>query len=554
MKLRLLYIALLGVSYNSFAGSLDSNLHKPFHFPSNYIIMADPQAWRLGQGADYPDPNSPYSARGWVNFNQKVVSGINKLHALRGSRFGIINGDITEFGRRTQRRSFDSTYSNLRFPYLIGLGNHDYEANVNDCADPSMLNFSMNACAYSTLSDLNDRINKYKNQFVNFDVDSARVEKETTQGSQAYSWDSSSPGHTDHFVQLHLAPNYKVWIDNMAISHNYDILDSISWLRHDLYKARKRGVKNIFINFHALERLKNASPDQQRQLKAIFKEYKISAVFVGHTHLPRMERHELFGDTPVYTTGALYSGYVDFLQVDSEGHRVESYQTSSGNPVSVRTRGKVPTPTPPDMCRKYGTRIAAGSYVRTEIVNSTHPYFYLRQVNTLNALDANSAGDVYTNRFTTTNPYMRWKIQPYYTNANGENYYTITHIKSGKALDSNSNGDVYTKEWNAGRYQQWKLLKYANGSKVQLVNAATGRILDANSKQKVKTQQSSLKFTNGYQNWEIVNPGNVPAENIKYFQAKSPNSWNQPLPRGRSDNQYWSYAGERSLTEAAPCI
>lgn len=67
----------------------------------------------------------------------KVVKSINLLNSTNHFMFGIVNGDITEFGRRATRSSFDAVYTHkIPFPLLIGLGNHDYANNVNDCADP----------------------------------------------------------------------------------------------------------------------------------------------------------------------------------------------------------------------------------------------------------------------------------------------------------------------------------------------------------------------------------------------------------------------------------
>lgn len=564
MKFTLSLITTCIISCNAFALPSNNAFASPSNYiadsafrtgqSTNYIIMADPQAWRMGQGSKYPDPNSISTAALWKNFNRQVVLGINVLNAKKKAQFGIINGDITEFGRPTQRASFNEVYNGLMFPFLIGLGNHDYQYNINDCAIPSAINFSMNACAYSAVQDLDNRINQYQNKFSNFSADNVQVDKRVTQGSLAYSWDSTSQEITNHFVQLNLSPGYKVWINNRYGMHNYDIQDSLSWLRADLNKARKRGVKNIFINFHALEWIDKMTGSQKLQLKSIFDEYKISAIFVGHTHSPRVENHHLFGNIPIYTSGALYSGYVDLLSVDKEGFQVQTYQVKTGLPEKIITRDKVATPKAPAQCYKHGTKIAAGNFVRTELINKNHQYVSLKQAITSSALDANTAGNAYTNKFASDNPYMRWKLQPHWTNANGENYYTITHVKSGKVLDSNSSGHVYTNKWNGGRYQQWKLLNYANNSQIQLINVATGRALYADSNRNAYTKKAALNFAHTEQNWQILSPGGSVAENVRYFEAKSANSWSQALPKGTSSNQHWSYAGERTLSRAAPCI
>ena len=61
--------------------------------------------------------------------------------------FVVINGDVTEFAKLHQYESFTEQISKIYYgPVLYGLGNHDYEINVGDCADWSGL-FSMNSCA-----------------------------------------------------------------------------------------------------------------------------------------------------------------------------------------------------------------------------------------------------------------------------------------------------------------------------------------------------------------------------------------------------------------------
>ncbi|KHJ99806.1 hypothetical protein OESDEN_00207 [Oesophagostomum dentatum] len=57
----------------------------------------------------------------------------------------IIDGDLTDFGHIEQHKEFQNGWMiSFPLPILAGLGNHDYENNVNDCA--------FNFCAHTMLT------------------------------------------------------------------------------------------------------------------------------------------------------------------------------------------------------------------------------------------------------------------------------------------------------------------------------------------------------------------------------------------------------------------
>ena len=547
----LLSLLLSAMTFNCFAEEFTMK-----NGGANFLIMADPQAWRMGQGADSPDPNSSSTRGPWESFNKKVVDGINSKALSLNVRMGIINGDVTEFGRPAQFSSFVNVYDRLLPPTLWGLGNHDYEYNINDCSLPESLAFSSNACAYHMLDNMDEYINLYRDNFQlsHFSADSVEFSPYVTRGSQAYSWDyATAESGTQHFVQLHLGPTYRVFINNTTGGHNYDITDSLSWLRYDLDHARMRGVNHIFVNFHALEWIDKASGYEKEVLKAIFDEYKVSAVFVGHTHVPALNYHKVFGKVPVYTTGALYSGYFDILNVKHDSFQVQSYQVKDGKTVMVKERAKVAKPELLPTCYKHGVQIPVGGIVRSELIPDESKTFILRQYNTSNALDANADGDVYTNAMSTTNPYMRWKLQYLSTGSDNQRYYKVIHVKDNKVLDGDKKGNIYTKEWNNGPYQQWELMKYSVGGIIQLRSKATGRILDANAGREVYGRKDPLKFTNNYQNWELTDLQGKSIPNVRYFKAKTVRSYTMPLPTDTQSDAYWEYAGKKGTALAAPC-
>lgn len=400
--------------------------------------------------------------------------------------------------------------------------------------------------------------NNYKSRLKNFNVDYSRKNGSLDIGSYSYSWDDFSPeSGTGHFVQLQLAPTYRenfYYYGPMDARH-IEIADSIAWLSHDLEMARKRGVRNIFINFHALELVKDGTTWQKSALKALFNEYKVSAVFVGHTHSPHEEKYqEVFGDVPVYTTGALYSGYFDILKVTWDGFQVQTYQVKDSKVVMVEERSPVAKPKAPLICLKPSDNVQRGDIVKSKLIKNSQQVFMLRQLKTSKALDANSDGDVYTTKAVNNNPYMRWRMEYLSTNAVGQDFYKIIHNKYGKVLDGNSAGDIYTKKWNGGYYQQWEVLKYDGSGIIQLRNRATGRILDATSSGTVSGAKTTLSHSNNYQNWNITDTYGNSIPNVRYFKAKGDNSRGKSLPEGNSSNAWWEYISQRDRLVAAPCV
>jgi hypothetical protein len=54
---------------------------------------------------------------------------INKVNALPGIDFVLLNGDISDFGLLQEFKWIESFYSKLNVPYMAIIGNHDHSAN-----------------------------------------------------------------------------------------------------------------------------------------------------------------------------------------------------------------------------------------------------------------------------------------------------------------------------------------------------------------------------------------------------------------------------------------
>lgn len=574
-------LAKLSILILSIGGSIDAFAAYPY---ANYIIMADPQAWRSG-GNSATMPNSEESRKNREDFNHKVVNAIKHIYHQEAATsgkpyFGIINGNITEFGRETMRQAFTSVYDNLPFPYYIGLGNYDYKSNVANCRSMDELFLNPDACAYNMVKFLEQNIERYQSELVNFSYDKVKRTVVTHQGSLAYSWDhqaeTTSGTITSHFVQLHLSPEYNVTITNLFNDDRYEIKDSLSWLRQDLYHARKRSVDYIFVNLHAKDEfLQKASAFEKAYFKAILQEFKVNAVFAGHTQYPAVDRRNpLYGNVPVYTTGALHAGYFDRLQVNDKGFQVIRYRLSGDRPIASYGR-KEKRHAPPVWCKSPGDKGKAGDIYASNLFvknadGSVGETFLLKQQASGLALGSNQAKGVYTHPLKLSSPDQKWRFavlnpeKPQY-----ETLYKIVHDKYGTVLEGSRGGNIYTRKWNNGPYQKWTLLK-PDANYIRLVNQGTSRILDADSRGNGYGSAHSPKYQNNYQKWELVSFSGHEDTAIHYYKAKDNKAYLHPFINAnmdvslsssankRGDKKFsqdrWQYLGKRTLINPAPCL
>lgn len=235
--------------------------------------------------------------------NQNHVKSINslvgKVEKLKGA---IFNGDLTAFGHDWQLDEFKRIWRNLKVKKYMGLGNHDYANNVDQCYQ--------NNCVDRMVDYMKDHIKSlgvkgdyYEKDFYEF----PSLVKETN-GSLAYSWNLN---HV-HFVQLQNFPLYqKSWSNYIAGDAKrltYNIKNSLNWLDNDLSEARKNG-KAIILNYHdSEEHWKDGytapkAAALKKQFLDIIKKYEVTAVFCGHFHKIIGKRGDYDG-IPIFYSGA----------------------------------------------------------------------------------------------------------------------------------------------------------------------------------------------------------------------------------------------------------
>ena len=212
----------------------------------------------------------------------------------------VINGDLTAYGHKSEFENFKklwlSTLMMKGLRIFPGLGNHDYENNVDHCYNNNcatrMYHFMkdfLKESPYITNSD-------YKGSKVYYKFPESRLDHK---GSLSYSWNVGDI----HFVQLHNHPGYKnqwkSWNISKALRETFYIEPSFQWLRKDLAKAKKENKKIILSLHDTWEGIKS------EEFRNILKEFKVSALFGGHLHEYVGKRKESYkGMPPHFLSGA----------------------------------------------------------------------------------------------------------------------------------------------------------------------------------------------------------------------------------------------------------
>lgn len=270
------------------------------------------RGWQTPESANkliiVSDPQPFYTFSGESAWRLPMASLARTLELQRqGSAYVpmIINGDITHYGHGDQRKAFRDQivgYSaNRPGPLLLpGLGNHDYEINIDDCAN--------NGCARDAVCDhiLWTKSIASSTTGMNFDYQYSSDTRRHT-GSLSYSLDIGKL----HIVQLNLEPTYTTrfstgggTIISPGEKTHFDITSSMSWLEADLMAAKGRGQYTI-INMHTPNQWQNEGV-RTGKFKQLVEANRVIGVFAGHYHslLGRQAGYSI-GKVPVFFSGSM---------------------------------------------------------------------------------------------------------------------------------------------------------------------------------------------------------------------------------------------------------
>ncbi|MBP5958369.1 metallophosphoesterase [Pseudomonas anatoliensis] len=307
--------------------------------PDHIVFTSDPQfPWTENSDAGVDESASERDKRSrWLIETQySDVASFRKYFSVDPNHIPVmINGDMTAFGhggeRRTTRSILDNKLSGI---YDYGLGNHDYENNINDCSFPE------NNCAAGSVNDLKER---YWGK-VSMDL-AARSESgaKVLYGSLAY---SKTFGDV-HLVQLNNEPTYSVkFVSGFPLFRvNFEITDALDWLERDLQKAQSQG-KIILLNMHKPDRWQG---DDQKiaRFRAMVERYQVTAVFAGHYHndpggYTSWRTREYFGDVPVFLSGGASNQTYLIASFATDRKSINVHQVSGNSWPSRKVIATVP--------------------------------------------------------------------------------------------------------------------------------------------------------------------------------------------------------------------
>ncbi|MHA3738964.1 metallophosphoesterase family protein [Pseudomonas sp. Eth.TT006] len=259
--------------------------------PQHMVFASDPQyPWTEKSDSDEDESSADFDKRSkWLVDSQ--FASIAQFRQEMGGQAAVplmINGDMTAFGHGWQR-SFLATMLRKHFgdQYLYGLGNHDYQNNVNDCFSES--------CAAGSIVDYRDHHVDKVDQF-DLQVTGSFLNKHYL-GSLAY---SKNIGEV-HLVQLNNEPTYQVKISHALNPTSFDIRQSLDWLENDLRQARAQGYA-IIINMHKPFDW-NGSWEQQKRFREMIEKYQVTAIFAGHFHADGGDQTYV-GGVPMFLSGS----------------------------------------------------------------------------------------------------------------------------------------------------------------------------------------------------------------------------------------------------------
>ncbi|WGS46889.1 metallophosphoesterase [Burkholderia sp. JSH-S8] len=311
--------------------------------PFTLAITSDPQyPWRN-------EHDIPSSGNEIADSNQSIpltYDSINRYHSNKSPIAGVvINGDVTAFGHGWQWDYMHRAFSKLSPPILMGLGNHDYENNLNDCAENNCIRNSLNALERYLPRDA--KVDRKINYYYEFPTNYKEFK-----GS--FAWSKTIGGV--HFVFLNNEPTYSFQAGGYnaadARRERFIIESAIPWLDVDLANARAQG-KPIVLVFHKPGEFADAAG--RARFEGMVKKYKVSLIFWGHVHTlgTAAQGHRFGGAVAMFSGSASTQTYL-ISKFDPTAGFAEVYWSKRGNidgmpliervPLVAPVEGLAPTP------------------------------------------------------------------------------------------------------------------------------------------------------------------------------------------------------------------
>lgn len=383
---------------NSLAHHLNTTTSSEPHAasPLCWVITSDPQYPRtLEYGYDESKEGKQLSSA-QISEQYRKINTFRQHHPLGFDNVPVfINGDITEYYRGYQVSEMNRQIDTLGSAVYVGLGNHDYDNNVNDCY--------RNGCARDAVTDMVERARNLAPDAFDFknEIWDSYTGYKLFRGSLAY---SKTLGDFT-FIQLQNHPAYAVRFETTEDPKwtvVYDITKSLDWLQQQLVAAQLKR-KHIIINVHRPPTDSNYSAEDIERFRRLVDSHKVKAIFHGHTHVAQKESN--FGTVPVFNSGAAF--IKTFLVAETNTRHAEVYVTrATDNKLESKPLGSFRIGTPVTAQRVHATyRIAANEVYVTLHQTPPHQLAWVRAEYTFNgktqtvnfSTDQNPDEEIYLN-------------------------------------------------------------------------------------------------------------------------------------------------------------
>jgi len=256
------------------------------------VFASDPQyPWTEKSDSGEPESAADFEERSkWLVDSQFAsIADFRRKHGTPSQVPLMINGDMTAFGHGWQRSYINSALKNyFGDDYLYGLGNHDYQNNVDDC-------FS-NSCAAGSIVEFKEH-HLGKVDEIDLDITGGALGR-LYLGSLAY---SKNIGEV-HMVQLNNEPTYRARISHALNPTTFEITSSLDWLEKDLHTAWVQGYAIIIINMHKPSDMQGGW-EQEKRFRDMIARYEVTAIFAGHYHSDGGDTYSLNG-VPMFISGS----------------------------------------------------------------------------------------------------------------------------------------------------------------------------------------------------------------------------------------------------------
>lgn len=343
-----------------------------------FVVTADPQyPWT----PHMDDEDVPKAADEHAYSRQLIeeqYDSINRFTQDKEAWAVFVNGDLTAFGHESEVEYMKGALKRLRLPVYLGLGNHDYQNNANDC----YFNNCMIRSVYWFLEHMGQynlhALDSQKRRYFEFPNNTEEV-----YGS--FGWVQEWANVT--VIQVNNNPGYAARVEGFsgsrAMNEVINVQPSVRWLDHQLSRARKLG-RNIIVMMH--------KPEGVHEVADLLNRYSVTAVFAGHLHRGK-GCGPGFGDYDglfCFSGSASQRSYMLLEDVDGAGHELRVYLVRKNDPESMTFAASVPLENKVDWIepKEYPFKVRvqnqggfeAGFWASYKIGSASHSFEAYRQI------------------------------------------------------------------------------------------------------------------------------------------------------------------------------